>query len=92
MTENNSNKTESQYEYSFEYIQKKLEGKKDSFGMLMKEIVRTGICTQCATCTSVCPVLIWDDLSNQPKLIGKCNKNYGNEWRRSCVYSSGWGD
>ncbi|MFX1307667.1 MAG: Coenzyme F420 hydrogenase/dehydrogenase, beta subunit C-terminal domain [Promethearchaeota archaeon] len=72
MTEDKSEKTESPYEYSFEYIQKKLEGAKDSFGLLMKEIVRTGICTECATCAAVCPVLEWDDLAGQPKLIGKC--------------------
>jgi len=73
MTEDKSDKSETPYEYSFEYIQKKLEGKKDSFGMLMKEIVRTGICTECGTCAAVCPVLEWDDLVGQPKLIGKCN-------------------
>ncbi|MFX0081087.1 MAG: Coenzyme F420 hydrogenase/dehydrogenase, beta subunit C-terminal domain [Candidatus Hodarchaeota archaeon] len=72
MTENNTEKTETQYDYSFEYIQKKLEGKKDSFGMLMKEIVRTGICTECGTCAAVCPVLEWDDIAGQPKLTGKC--------------------
>ncbi|MHA2392315.1 MAG: Coenzyme F420 hydrogenase/dehydrogenase, beta subunit C-terminal domain [Promethearchaeota archaeon] len=72
MTENNTEKTETQYNYSFEYIQKKLEGKKDSFGMLMKEIVRTGICTECGTCAAVCPVLEWDHVTGQPKLIGKC--------------------
>ncbi len=72
MAENNTDHTETPYEYSFEYIQKKLEGKKDSFGMLMKEIVRTGICTECGTCAAVCPVLEWDDLTAQPKLIGKC--------------------
>ncbi|MFX1339119.1 MAG: Coenzyme F420 hydrogenase/dehydrogenase, beta subunit C-terminal domain [Promethearchaeota archaeon] len=63
---------DSKYKYSFDFIQKKLEGKKDSFGMLMKEIVRSGICTQCGTCAAVCPVLEWDHLTGQPKLIGKC--------------------
>jgi len=72
MTENNTKRSETPYEYSFEYIQKKLEGAKDSFGLLMKEIVRTGICTECGTCAAVCPVLEWDDLAGQPKLIGKC--------------------
>jgi coenzyme F420 hydrogenase subunit beta len=61
-----------QYDYSFDYIQKKLEGKKDSYGMLMKEIIRAGICTECGTCAAVCPVLEWDHLAGQPKLIGKC--------------------
>ncbi len=71
MTENHTEKEQSatQYDYSFDYIQKKLEGKKDSFGMLMKEIVRAGICTECGTCAAVCPVLEWDHLAGQPKLI-----------------------
>lgn len=72
MTENQSNEDKEQYDYSFDYIQGKLEGKKDSFGMLMKEIVRAGICTECGTCAAVCPVLEWDALLGQPKLIGKC--------------------
>ena len=72
MTENNTEKHETQYDYSFEYIQKKLEGKKDSYGMLLKEIVRTGVCTECGTCAAVCPVLEWDHITAQPKLIGKC--------------------
>ncbi|MFX0004298.1 MAG: Coenzyme F420 hydrogenase/dehydrogenase, beta subunit C-terminal domain [Candidatus Hodarchaeota archaeon] len=72
MTEEKPSQSETPYDYSFEYIQKKLEGAKDSFGLLMKEIVRTGICTECATCAAVCPVLEWDDLAGQPKLIGKC--------------------
>jgi coenzyme F420 hydrogenase subunit beta len=74
MTENPSENAHesSQYDYSFDYIQKKLEGKKDSYGMLMKEIIRSGICTECGTCAAVCPVLEWDHLAGQPKLIGKC--------------------
>jgi len=72
MNENKTESAETPYEYSFEYIQRKLEGKKDSFGMLMKEIVRTGICTECGTCSSVCNVLEWDHIAGQPKLIGKC--------------------
>ncbi|MFX1590872.1 MAG: Coenzyme F420 hydrogenase/dehydrogenase, beta subunit C-terminal domain, partial [Promethearchaeota archaeon] len=74
MTENQTDKEQktSQYDYSFNYIQKKLEGKKDSYGMLMKEIIRTGICTECGTCAAVCPVLEWDATAGQPKLIGKC--------------------
>ncbi len=63
---------ESKYQYSFDFIQRKLEGKKDSYGMLMKEIVRTGICTECGTCAAVCPVLEWDPIAGQPRLIGKC--------------------
>jgi coenzyme F420 hydrogenase subunit beta len=73
MAENKTNHTKQQYEYSFEYLQKKLEGKKDSFGLLMREIIRPGICTRCGTCASVCPVLQWDHLTGQPKLIGQCS-------------------
>ncbi|MHA1148540.1 MAG: Coenzyme F420 hydrogenase/dehydrogenase, beta subunit C-terminal domain [Promethearchaeota archaeon] len=69
MTEEQS---KSKYEFSFDYIARKLEGSKDSYGKLMKEIVRTGICTECGTCAAVCPVLEWDHLTGQPKLIGKC--------------------
>jgi len=72
MTENQSGEEKKQYDYSFDYIQGKLEGKKDSYGMLMKEIIRAGICTECGTCAAVCPVLEWDPLVGQPKLIGKC--------------------
>lgn len=71
MTEQKS-EDKSEYSYSFDYIQHKLEGKKDSYGMLMKEIVRTGICTECGTCAAVCPVLEWDELAGQPKLTGRC--------------------
>lgn len=70
--ETSTKDSQSKYEYSFEYLKKKLTGSKDSFGMLMKEIVRTGICTECGTCAAVCPVLEWDHLLGQPKLIGKC--------------------
>ncbi|TFF97010.1 MAG: 4Fe-4S dicluster domain-containing protein, partial [Promethearchaeota archaeon] len=72
MTENNTETARKKYEYSFDYIQSKLEGSKDSFGKLMKEIVRTGVCTECGTCAAVCPVLEWDHLVGQPKLVGKC--------------------
>ncbi|MFX1310870.1 MAG: Coenzyme F420 hydrogenase/dehydrogenase, beta subunit C-terminal domain [Promethearchaeota archaeon] len=74
MTEQETNQEEAaeKYKFSFDFIQKKLEGKKDSYGMLMKEIIRAGICTECGTCAAVCPVLEWDPLTSQPKLIGKC--------------------
>ncbi|TFF93756.1 MAG: NADP oxidoreductase [Promethearchaeota archaeon] len=72
MTENEAEKDRTDYDYSFEHIAKKLEGKKDSYGMLMKEIVRTGICTECGTCAAVCDVLTWDSSIGQPKLTGKC--------------------
>jgi coenzyme F420 hydrogenase subunit beta len=75
MTENETEEKHdsTQYEYSFDYIADKLSGKRDSYGMLMKEIVRTGICTECGTCAAVCSVLEWDNLLGQPKLVGKCS-------------------
>ncbi|KKN23326.1 hypothetical protein LCGC14_0906120 [marine sediment metagenome] len=71
--ETEDEKSKTQYEYSFDYIAKKLTGAKDSYGLLMKDIIRTGICTECGTCAAVCPVLEWDQIAGQPKLIGKCN-------------------
>ncbi len=73
MTEDKTDEEKTKYEYSFDYIQRKLEGKKDSYGLLVKDIIRTGICTECGTCAAVCPVLEWDQIAGQPKLIGKCN-------------------
>ena len=70
--ETKDDQAEDKYKFSFDFIQKKLEGQRDSFGMLMKEIIRVGICTECGTCAAVCPVLEWDHLIGQPKLIGKC--------------------
>jgi coenzyme F420 hydrogenase subunit beta len=72
MNENKTESAETQYDFSFEYIQKKLEGGRDSYGLLTKEIIRTGICTECGTCAAVCPVLEWDEIAGHPKLIGKC--------------------
>lgn len=64
--------TDQKYQYSFDFIAKKLSGGKDSFGKLMKEIIRSGVCTECGTCAAVCPVLEWDHIVGQPKLTGKC--------------------
>lgn len=74
MTENELEQPadQDQYKLSFEFIEKKLEGKKDSYGKLMKEIIRTGICTECGTCAAVCDVLEWDEKTKQPRLTGKC--------------------
>ena len=57
---------------TYSYIKNRLEGKKDSYGMLMKEIVRSGIFTHCSACCAVCDVLEWDPNTHEPKLIGKC--------------------
>jgi len=66
-------KSESKYEHSFEYIKKKLEGKRDSFGKLVKEVIRTGVCTNCGTCAAICNVLEWDSLIEEPRLVGQCS-------------------
>lgn len=60
------------YSQSFEYLKGKLEGGKDSFGKLMKEIVDSGVCTKCSACVGTCDVLIWDEATDRPKLVGKC--------------------
>ncbi|MHA1315276.1 MAG: Coenzyme F420 hydrogenase/dehydrogenase, beta subunit C-terminal domain [Candidatus Helarchaeota archaeon] len=65
-------KEEEQFNKSFEYLKVKLEGGKDSFGKLMKEIVDTGICTKCSACVGTCDVLVWDLATDRPKLVGKC--------------------
>lgn len=66
------NENEDVYVSSFEYIKKKLEGKKDSFGKLMREVIRSGVCTHCATCAAICDVLEWDPILQEPRLIGEC--------------------
>ncbi|MHA1732662.1 MAG: Coenzyme F420 hydrogenase/dehydrogenase, beta subunit C-terminal domain [Promethearchaeota archaeon] len=66
---------EQTYRVSFDFIKKKLEGGKDSFGKLMREVVRSGVCTHCSACVSICPVIVWDEEKHQPKLdpkLGKC--------------------
>ncbi|GAB4316151.1 MAG: hypothetical protein Kow0069_18260 [Promethearchaeota archaeon] len=66
---------ERQFRASFEAIEKKLEGRKDSFAKLLREVVRAGLCVQCTACVSVCPVLEWDAVNNRPKInpkLGKC--------------------
>ncbi len=73
MTNELNNEKSSKYDYSFEYIKKKLEGSKDSFGKLVKEVIRTGICSQCGTCAAICPVLEWDPILGEPRLVGRCS-------------------
>ncbi len=55
---------------SFGLAQQRLEGSKDSYGKLIREIVNTGVCTHCGACVATCDVLEWVD--NRPKLVGKC--------------------
>lgn len=55
---------------SFGLAQVRLEGSKDSYGKLIREIVNTGVCTHCGACVATCEVLDWVD--GKPKLVGKC--------------------
>ncbi|NVM01357.1 MAG: Coenzyme F420 hydrogenase/dehydrogenase, beta subunit C-terminal domain [Candidatus Helarchaeota archaeon] len=73
-TEDTDDETESYLE-SFKYAQKRLEAeeRKDSFGKLMREIVDSGVCTHCSACVATCDVLIWDPVTDRPKLTGKCS-------------------
>ncbi|NHI92197.1 MAG: NADP oxidoreductase [Candidatus Lokiarchaeota archaeon] len=63
---------ESQFDKSFRFLANRLEGGKDSYGKLMKEIVNTGVCCHCASCAAACDVLEWDEVTKRPKLTGKC--------------------
>ncbi|MBD3229668.1 MAG: NADP oxidoreductase [Candidatus Lokiarchaeota archaeon] len=55
---------------SFGLAKDRLEGSKDSYGRLIREIVNTGVCTHCGACVATCDVLEWVD--GKPKLTGKC--------------------
>ncbi|MHA1269474.1 MAG: Coenzyme F420 hydrogenase/dehydrogenase, beta subunit C-terminal domain [Candidatus Helarchaeota archaeon] len=55
---------------SFGLAQQRLEGSKDSYGKLVREIINTGVCTHCGACVATCDVLEWVD--GKPKLVGKC--------------------
>ncbi|MFX0133250.1 MAG: Coenzyme F420 hydrogenase/dehydrogenase, beta subunit C-terminal domain [Candidatus Hodarchaeota archaeon] len=72
-TEEADKETESYLE-SFKYAGKRLEveKRKDSFGLLMREIVDSGICTKCSACVATCDVLLWDPNTDRPKLSGRC--------------------
>ena len=56
---------------TFSLAQARLEGSKDSYGKLIREIVNTGVCTHCGACVATCEALVWED--GKPKLVGKCN-------------------
>jgi len=55
---------------TFGIARERLEGTKDSYGKLMREIVNTGVCTHCGACVATCDVLEWRD--GKPTLVGKC--------------------
>ncbi|MHA1276320.1 MAG: Coenzyme F420 hydrogenase/dehydrogenase, beta subunit C-terminal domain [Candidatus Helarchaeota archaeon] len=57
---------------TFDELQERLKGSKDSFGRLMREVVNSGICTHCGACVATCEFLEWDDDTEKPKLVGKC--------------------
>lgn len=50
----------------------KSEKKKQVWGHLVKEVIRTGKCIRCGACVSSCKVLDWDYEKSEPKLSGKC--------------------
>lgn len=52
--------------------QLKSEKKKQVWGHLVKEVIRTGKCIRCGACVSSCKVLDWDPEKSEPKLSGKC--------------------
>ncbi len=57
---------------TFGELQERLKGSKDSFGRLMREVVNSGVCTHCGACVATCDFLIWDEVAERPKLVGKC--------------------
>ena len=73
MTEGEDNIEDTKFDRSFRFLANRLEGGKDSYGKLMKEIVNTGVCCHCASCAAACDVLEWDEVTKRPKLIGKCS-------------------
>ncbi|MFX1293644.1 MAG: Coenzyme F420 hydrogenase/dehydrogenase, beta subunit C-terminal domain [Promethearchaeota archaeon] len=57
---------------SFDQLQERLKGTKDSFGRLMREVVNSGICTHCSACAATCDFIDWDFKTKKPILTGKC--------------------
>ncbi len=57
---------------TFNELQERLKGSKDSFGRLMREVVNSGVCTHCGACVATCDFLEWDLQIEKPKLVGKC--------------------
>nr|MDO8079605.1 Coenzyme F420 hydrogenase/dehydrogenase, beta subunit C-terminal domain [Candidatus Freyarchaeota archaeon] len=58
---------------SYTFPERLLKVKKlENFGRLNQEVVRSGVCTACCTCVSICPekALVMED--EMPKLVGKC--------------------
>lgn len=58
---------------SYTFPERLLKVKKlENFGRLNQEVIRSGVCTACGTCISVCPekALVMED--EVPKLVGKC--------------------
>ena len=57
---------------SFDELQERLKGSKDSFGRLMREVVNTGVCTHCGACVATCEFIDWEETTERPRLVGKC--------------------
>ncbi|MGQ9719700.1 MAG: Coenzyme F420 hydrogenase/dehydrogenase, beta subunit C-terminal domain [Candidatus Jordarchaeum sp.] len=66
------NEEEKRY-VSYTFPERLLKVKKlENFTRLNQEVVRSGVCTACSTCVSICPekALVMED--ETPKLVGKC--------------------
>jgi coenzyme F420 hydrogenase subunit beta len=54
----------------------KTSKRRKAFKKLEKEIVATGICTECGACVEICPVdalaMVWNDSEFVPDLVGEC--------------------
>ncbi|MFB0562610.1 MAG: Coenzyme F420 hydrogenase/dehydrogenase, beta subunit C-terminal domain [Candidatus Lokiarchaeia archaeon] len=58
---------------SYTFPERVLKVKKlENFGRLNQEVVRSGVCTACGTCVSICPEKALEMDDETPKLIGKC--------------------
>ena len=58
---------------SYTFPERLLKVKKlENFGRLNQEVVRSGVCTACGTCVSICPEKVLEMDDETPRLIGKC--------------------
>ncbi len=58
---------------SYTFPERLMKVKKlENFGRLNQEVVRSGVCTACGTCVSICPEKALEMVDEIPKLIGKC--------------------
>jgi coenzyme F420 hydrogenase subunit beta len=58
---------------SYTFPERLLKIKKlENFSRLTQEVIRTGVCSACSTCVSVCPEKALVMEGETPKLVGKC--------------------